>query len=304
MTQLRRLPPSDWPLLAGFIHQHNQRRDGRVRCLHAEQGPDAQAHALELAALSPEEGLFLVAEAGDTDTPLGMIGAEFDAQLRRAWLRGPLAASREADPRRAPDLLQQLIDAAVEALPAVDCFDAFPAVDEAGLIAAYRAAGFEDRLQHHVMRLDRLPARMDAPGAGITIADALRGDAALAELPALHDGLFPGSYLPGATLADTLDDDHRLFVARDGDRLLGYLYVQHKRHEPEGYVDFIGVHEAARGRGVGRALLARAAVWALQERQLPCVHLTVRQDRAPALGLYESLGFREVAAGLHLQRKR
>lgn len=302
MTQLRRLPPSDWPLLADFIHRHNQRPDGRVRCLHAEQGTDAQAHAQELAALSPDEGLFLVAAADDTAPPLAMIGAESDPQLRRAWLRGPLVAND------APDLPRRLIDATLDALPAVDCFDAFPAVDETALIAAYRAAGFEDRLQHHVMRLDTLPPDARAPDAGIAIADAPADDPSLAGLPVLHDALFPGSYLAGAAIASTLDEDHRLFVASESEdeagRLLGYVYIQHKRHEPEGYVDFVGVDEAARGRGVGRALLWRAAQWALHERQLPCVHLTVRQDRAPALGLYESLGFREVAAGLHLQRRR
>lgn len=297
MPQLRPLPASDWPLLADFIHHHNRRAEGGPRCLHAEQGPDAQAHARELAALPPDEGLFILAEMSPTGPPLGMIGAEFDASLRRAWLRGPLVAPDT------PGLPPLLIDAALGALPQIDCFDAFPAVGEDALIAAYRAAGFEQRLQH-VMRLDTLPSRVGTPDPRVTITDALAGDPWLETLPALHDELFPGSYLAGAAIAGTLDDDHRLFVAREQDRLAGYLYIQHKLHEPEGYVDFIGVHEAARGRGIGRALLARAAVWALQERQLPCVHLTVRQDRAPALGLYESLGFREVTAGLHLQRKR
>jgi ribosomal protein S18 acetylase RimI-like enzyme len=98
-------------------------------------------------------------------------------------------------------------------------------------------------------------------------------------------------------VAASLDDTHRLLIAVEGDRLSGYVYLQHRRVEGEGYVDYLGVDESARGRGLGRALLTAAAHWALVERALPRMHLTVRQDKPVALRLYEGAGFREVAAG-------
>jgi ribosomal protein S18 acetylase RimI-like enzyme len=123
-------------------------------------------------------------------------------------------------------------------------------------------------------------------------------------LPELHDRLFPQTYLPGAAIAASLDDAHRLLLALDSGRLAGYVYVQHQRVEGEGYVDYLGVTESARGRGLGRALLAAASHWTLVERGLPRVHLTVRQDKPAALRLYEGAGFREIATGAHLAWQR
>lgn len=296
MPALHIVPPADWPTLASFLHRHNRRPDGRVHCLHAEQGDSAQTHADELRELPPDEGLFIAA-----DGPVAVIGAEFDPALRRAWVRGPLVA--DLPPADAATLRRELVVALLQALPQIDRFDAFPSADETALIATYHAVGFEDQQQHHVMRLDAGTPLPASDFAG-TLVDARPDDPAIQRLAPLHDRLFPGSYLPGERLAAELDDHRRLFIAHLDGQAAGYVYVQDKPLEPEGYVDYLGVDESARGRGVGRALLLAASRWALQERALPCVHLTVRQDRAPALGLYESLGFRNVAAGQHLQFQR
>lgn len=296
------IPNSDWPSLAPFLHRHNRRPDGRVHCLHTEQGETEGSHAQELRELPADEGLFIAArwQAHTTDLA-GVIGAEFDPALRRAWLRGPLLAP-VSEAEDAP-LRRDLIAALLQALPQIDRFDAFPSTDEAALIAAYHDAGFVDQQQHHVMRLDAGTDAMRTDFAG-HIVDARPDDPAIAQLQPLHDRLFPNSYLPGERMAADLDEDHHLFIARLDGQAAGYVYIQHKPHEDEGYVDYLGVDEAARGRGAGRALLQAAVDWALRTRRLPKVHLTVRQDRAPALGLYESLGFRNVAAGLHLQLQR
>lgn len=294
-ARLRPLAVAEWPAWAGFVHQHNQRADGRVRCLHAEQGSSVAAHAAELAALPPAEAAFVVAEAAD-GAPLGWIGAEHDTVAGRAWLRGPLTA----DPVDADGLQQALIDALLQALPALRRCDAFPQTDEVALIAAYRAAGFAAVAAHHVMRADAVPEGV--PAAGITAwpADAT----AMPALQALHDRLFPNTYLPGHALPASLDADHQLFVATLAGQLAGYVYVQHRHADNEGYVDYLGVANAARGQGLGRALLTRALHWALVTRGLPHVHLTVRQDSAPALDLYRAAGFVEVAAGLQLSLQR
>jgi GNAT superfamily N-acetyltransferase len=308
MPTFRVLSATDWPGLAPFLHRHNRRPDGRVHCLHTEQGESEESHAQELRELPADEGLFIAAEWPQRVAGVaGVVGAEFDPPLRRAWLRGPLVAplpGADAEAEAEADTLRRdLIAALLQALPQIDRFDAFPSADEAALISAYHDAGFVDQQQHHVMRLD---AGTDVARTGFAghIVDARPDDPAIAQLQPLHDRLFPNSYLPGERMAADLDEDHHLFIARLDGQAAGYLYIQYKPHEDEGYVDFLGVDETARGRGAGRALLQAAVDWALRTRRLPKVHLTVRQDRAPALGLYESLGFRSVAAGLHLQLQR
>ena len=61
---------------------------------------------------------------------------------------------------------------------------------------------------------------------------------------------------------------------------------------PELYVEDIFVDQAARGRGVGRALMARLAALAL-ERNCFCLDLSVL-DWNPARDFYRRLGFRQV----------
>lgn len=300
MWNCRPAPPADWPTLAPLLHEWNRRADGRVRCLHAEQGatPDQQAESMR--ALVHDQAAFVTATRdAHGDTIEGIAGATFDAAARRAWVWGPLVR----EPDRAESLRAALIDALRQALPAITRFDAFPQADETPLLSALQQAGYVQQQHHRVMSL-RATELTVPPVVDGAIVGAEASHPALTELPELHDRLFPQTYLPGAAVAASLDDAHRLLIALDGDRLAGYVYVQHQRIEGEGYVDYLGVTESARGRGLGRALLAAAAHWTLVERGLPRVHLTVRQDKPAALRLYEDAGFREIATGAHLAWQR
>lgn len=65
--------------------------------------------------------------------------------------------------------------------------------------------------------------------------------------------------------------------------------------EPDGAFELakMAVDEAARGRGVGRAL-AEAAVAHARSRGAPRVELLSNTALGPAIGLYRALGFQEV----------
>lgn len=284
--------PDDWPALAAFIHRNNRRADGGVRCLHSDQGDSLALHAAELARLDRAEACFVAAH-GDDGTLQGVAGAEFDPKLGRAWTRGPLTAdARDADLRAA------LLGALEAALPQVRRLDAFVSLPDEALQRTYRDAGYAEQQQHRVMERRRTA---DAPAWPAAVHAASPAEAAA--VARLHERLFPTTYLDAETLRSTLDDDHRLFVAATGGGPTGYVYVQ-RRPDGEAYVDFIGVDEAARGAGHGRALLDAALHWAFVQRDVPQVSLTVRSDRAPALGLYAGAGFVEVAAGAHLVKER
>jgi mycothiol synthase len=78
--------------------------------------------------------------------------------------------------------------------------------------------------------------------------------------------------------------------------------VEENPADQEAYVDYVGVMESQRGRGMGRALLHAAAHWAV-EMGRPHVALTVREDRRSAIGLYRHAGFVELHAGRHWRRQ-
>ena len=78
------------------------------------------------------------------------------------------------------------------------------------------------------------------------------------------------------------------WVARDGERIVGFAFLQVVADEAE--LHTIGVDRARRRRGVGRALLERA-VEAVRARGAACLFLEVARDNAAAIALYEALGF-------------
>lgn len=298
--------PADWPALAPFIHLHNRRADGGVRCLHAAQGDSVARHAHELAALPADEAAFWQVRDAEGATD-GLVGCEFDPALRRAWLRGPVVAG---DPAQREALLHRLVRALEDTLeaapPGIRCFDAFPAEGEAPLNALYAARGYQRMGVHRVLEATLAPptgAHEPWPLlSGVSIHRATASD--LAPLLALHEELFPNGYLKASDFAEALDDPGRRVLCCTGadGRLLGYLHAKDDPEQPEIYIDYLGVAPEARGQGLGRALLGEALAWG-RALGRPRASLTVREDRAPALALYERSGFRQVSAGVHWRRE-
>ena len=291
-TELIRLPPQEWPDLAGFIVDWNTRPDGGVHCLHAQRGDDAASHAADLAVLSPDSAAFWVLRDGAEQ--LAVVGCEFDSALQRAWVRGPLWAN----PRAAAPLLAMVGPALESALPAIRHFDAFPTLGSEPLNAWLPAAGYAPRLAYTVLRapIAAMPAQ-DLP----TVRRATPAD--VATVSALHREMFPDGYLTEADLVRALDaDDCVLFVASEGAAVpSGYLYVQDALAEQEAYIDYLGVDPARRGLGLGRALLAAAARWGAAHGRAH-VGLTVSDDRPSALALYRRNGFVEISAARHWRK--
>lgn len=291
-VSLRRLPPAEWPALAGLIHRLNRRPDGGVRCLHASQGPDVASHAAELASLPPAEAAFWA--IADGAAQVGVVGCEIDAALARAWLRGPLAAEA-----RVLDALLPIVGPTLEAaLPGIRHVDGFPSADDAELNDWYAAAGYAPLQLHTVLRAPIVSPPAPAPN----VRRATRED--LPALSALHASLFPAAYIGEADFLRALDPqaDCALFAAADDSGgPAGYLFVQDNDAEQEAYVDYLGVAESQRGRGRGRALLDAAAAWGARQGRAQLA-LTVREDRRSALALYRHAGFVEVSVGRHWRK--
>lgn len=295
MPVREQVPPAEWTTLGPFIFRHNRAADGRVRCLHGEQGDDERSHIAELAELPVDEAAFWRALGAGGET-LGVIGCEIDKRERRAWIRGPWAV-----PGLSPALDAVLLRTLEGALPGVDRLDAFPSEADEALNALYRDAGYRRMDVHRVMQAPL----GDSAAAGGTDARVMLARAEdLAQWLPLHHSLFPGSYLSDDEFAAALGGGPRLVLTAllDG-RSAGYLTAKDDATMDEVYVDYLGVEPSARGHGLGRALLEYAMRWG-EARGRRRAALTVREDRAEALSLYRRCGFEQVSAGVHWRRDR
>jgi len=105
----------------------------------------------------------------------------------------------------------------------------------------------------------------------------------------------PDAYSPSTFLAHLVRDRKGLFVAEDGSgRVVGYALVRLGLGwigARRGGITSIAVEPASRGRGIGRALLARALDH-LREHRVQVADLEVSATNRAAQSLYESFGFR------------
>lgn len=287
------VPPPAWPSLARFIHERNC-VDGDVRCLHSHAGVDAAAYEEELRTLPVDEASYVAAYADGA--LVGVAGAEVDAALGRAWLRGPQVAAGLDYARVAAVLLEALC----AQLPSVVTrHDAFVSAGCSEALAFFRAQGFggEAVMDEYAAHA---PAPASPPPAGVQIVAAQR--CWRGAIGALHDSEFPSGYITADGLFAPDADDVMTRIALVDGEPAGYVRVHFDAQWQEGYVDFLAVGAAFRGRGVGRSLLAEALRWSFARPVTRAVSLTVREDRLAARALYASAGFRRVRTCVGLRR--
>ena len=81
--------------------------------------------------------------------------------------------------------------------------------------------------------------------------------------------------------------------------MLGYIGSQSVLGESD--MMNVAVHPNHRRKGIAEALVQALSV-ALKERENVCLTLEVRVSNAPAIALYEKLGFRQVGCRPHYYR--
>ena len=90
-----------------------------------------------------------------------------------------------------------------------------------------------------------------------------------------------------------------VLAALDGKRLVGTVMVGSDGHR--GWIYYLAVDEAARGRGWGRRLVQESEDW-LRARGVPKVQLMVRTTNTGVLAFYAALGYED--ADVHVLGRR
>jgi putative acetyltransferase len=116
------------------------------------------------------------------------------------------------------------------------------------------------------------------------------------ELDQLLGALYDSGQRHGLSIEQVFQPNVRFFVARLGDQAVGCGAVALF----DGYAEVKRMYtrEAARGRGVGKALLVRIEREA-RDGAKPMLRLETGTSQAAAIGLYEGCGFRACGAFGH-----
>jgi ribosomal protein S18 acetylase RimI-like enzyme len=216
----------------------------------------------------------LVAHGGD-DRPTGVLTVDVDEDLGRLWWLGPWADDVAT--------ARELLTAAGSIAALVHEREFAPDARNTDLARLATDLGYRPEEPSAVLVRDLATWPDDDPAGpgGVRVLEPEDRD----EVARLHDHLFAGTHTRGRDLVR--DGATEVLVAGDDPR--GYVATQ-EQADGTLYIDFLGVDPAARGRGLGRTLIA-AAVTRAAGAGAPAASLTVRAGNRHARALYASLGF-------------
>jgi ribosomal protein S18 acetylase RimI-like enzyme len=230
---------------------------------------------------------------------VGVLAMDIDKEIGRAWLYGPVVGdvgsgekvqrtSESASHREWEETADALYAAIAPRLPAgIDEQEMF--VDAANV----RCRAFADR--HGFRSVGEWAIYTLTPDrlAGLPAAEAEPWDERYAaQFEALHSRLFPrSSYTMSYIRKEHAENGAALLILTDGDALRGYFFGRVEADTGEAYVDLIGVDEASRGLGLGRRLMLAGLSRLREMPGLRQVNLSVAVGNAPAIALYDALGF-------------
>ena len=229
----------------------------------------------------PVEGFTM---AYQDDQLVGVFGVDADPEIDRAWLFGPLVDHADWH-----DIADQLYAKVLRRIPVeIRDYDLFCDVQNVHMEAFAVRHGFPLHSENAVLTLpcDRYNPAVKRKTQIIEYQEDF-----FAQFERLHKMVFPKAYFTARQIVQKQDKDHRLFLAVEDGRLLGYHFCKLDSLSGSGYVDFIGTDPSARGRGTGADLLACGLDWMLSTPGTKRVNLTVNAENVAARRLYEKFGF-------------
>jgi len=210
---------------------------------------------------------------------------------------------------------------ALEGLGRVRIAQALPEPGEVGLVRSLVSAGFRvlgdlAYMRRPLSRADRDAEAPDLP-RGLVLRQVIsieRGDADRALLASALERSYEDTLdcpeLCGLRRIEDVIDSHKAtgewrsdlwWLVLAGDRAEGCVLLNHCPEQGSVELVYLGLSSSIRGRGVGRAVMERAIPRAAR---IGASSITCAVDRrnAPAIALYQRLGFREFSSRTALVR--
>jgi ribosomal protein S18 acetylase RimI-like enzyme len=240
---------------------------------------EIEHYLLEEQSIPPEESYLKAYYDGELT---GVIGLEYDLDLKRAWIEGPLIQGAHW-----VEIADELYAAVLNLIP--------ESINDYELACDARHIYMGDFSAKHGYYHNGDAALLIFQRSNLTglpeIHEPQLDEGFAGQMQRLHDQLFPGTYYSGKQLLGKIDQHHKIFMVAKAKSLLGYIFVYVSPSIGDAYIDFIGVKEEVRRQGYGKRLLVSALHWIFSFPEVNQVGLTVRVENDAAVKMYEDSGF-------------
>ncbi|MCD5323375.1 MULTISPECIES: GNAT family N-acetyltransferase [Pontibacillus] len=150
------------------------------------------------------------------------------------------------------------------------------------------------RKQHHHLVLQTTLAQQQDEETIASLSSYTPSDFEL--FKALHDTIFPHTYFSAQTIVNRLNEHHKLLFVKNGSgNLKGYVYIEANPDHREGSIEYIGVSEAYRRKGVGHQLLTAVLEHLFSYKEIQEISICVSKENEGAIALYKRAGFKEIS---------
>jgi len=263
-------------------------------CLHSWAG-DTPADLIADFTAAFEDGELYYILAVSEPCIIGAMGGEYDYAMERVWLHGPHVFTGSWSL-----LATRLYEELMLVLPATAVrWDAFLNIKNSNGIDFYRKHGYTQGIISHDYHLN-ISRRVTFACDDCVLLKADQHD----QFIELFSRLFPATYYSAQALIQMQGMSHFIHTIEDDGKLAGFSIAALESGSSKGEIQFLGVDEPWRAKGLGKRLMAKAVDYLFDNKEVTEIALNVEDNLTNARGLYESIGFVLSYSGLPLTRKK
>ena len=293
MSRISRPEKNDLDRISSFISR--LQKDKETRIGYFDQTSDEIKIYLEELEPGWKKTTLMIEEKGKI---LGIIIAEYDMELRRVWIHGPMVdLTNQTDwDSQAFELYEHLL----RIIPAeINDYELYGEKSNINLRKLAENFDYKTTDPSCVLSFSR-KILTDLP---ILPLNPIREDF-FDQFRRYHSEIFPNTYYSAQQILNMLDDTNQVFIDSYDKGLTGFIHGKLDKSNNQGYIEFVGVIKSARRQGTGRKLVSTILHWLFDTfTQINEVRLTVSEKNTPAYNLYTSLGFK-VEQSLQGYRKK
>lgn len=281
MIKIELMKNNEVELVSSFISEINSIEESHIGYCGID--PLEIAHSLreDITDIAYNNSFLTVYE--EEGKLIGVLGFDADLESKSAEIWGPFIKENKWD------VVSSLWKKMIALLPKeIESISMFPNKKNRKVLQLAKDHAFNRHSDQTILEFNRGRIKELKEITILEIEEKYYG-----EMKDLHDQSFPKTYYSGQDIISRINEDRKVFIVVNNDKLSGYIYVEAEPAYGEASIEFFAVKESERGKGIGSKLLTVALKWLFTFESMESITLCVNSSNQNAINLYKKVGFQQ-----------